>query len=199
MREVYKLTFISGKVYIGISKNSKTRLLTHIRYARNNGQYKISYAIRKYDVPKLEILESNLSLEEANFLEIYYIKSYNSFKNGYNLTLGGDGCLGYKQSLNTRLKRSKALKGKKAHPNSVKATKFLYLGKHLPQNMRNKIANTLSGKTVNTYKNGHFVGSWNNLNTLATELNLYRGNITHCLKGKLKSTGGYTFKYKDET
>ena len=39
---------------------------------------------------------------ELNSLEMYYINMYNSCKNGYNCTLGGDGITGFKHTDETR-------------------------------------------------------------------------------------------------
>jgi hypothetical protein len=35
-------------------------------------------------------------VEELKEMEFHYIKQYDSFNNGYNLTIGGEGCFGYK-------------------------------------------------------------------------------------------------------
>lgn len=43
-----------------------------------------------------EIFDVALSPEELNDKEIFYIKQFDSFYNGYNQTLGGGGKLGYK-------------------------------------------------------------------------------------------------------
>lgn len=51
---------------------------------------------------KISIIDNAYSLEELNELEKKYIIEYNTFNNsgknhnGYNMTLGGDGCKGYK-------------------------------------------------------------------------------------------------------
>lgn len=47
-------------------------------------------------------------------MENYFIKEYNSFYNGYNETLGGNGCLGrtYKHKDISKEKMSRAKKGK---------------------------------------------------------------------------------------
>ena len=42
-----------------------------------------------WDNIQKEILHTNLSLEQANKLEKYYIKKFNSRENGYNRTNGG--------------------------------------------------------------------------------------------------------------
>ena len=91
---VYKHTSPSGKVYIGITcQNPK------YRWANGNG-YKgqgFYYAIQKYGWEnfKHEILEENLTEEEACEKEKVYIKLYNSRnKNyGYNRTNGGENAL----------------------------------------------------------------------------------------------------------
>ena len=44
--------------------------------------------------------------EKLNELEIFYIKKYDSFNNGYNLTIGGDSISGYKFSEDKREKAS---------------------------------------------------------------------------------------------
>jgi len=56
-------------------------------------------------------------------------------------------------------------------------------------------------KEINAYnfnmykKDGTFIGSFNNQSECARLYNLYTGSINSCLKGKLKSTKGYVFKY----
>lgn len=95
---VYRLVFPNNKSYIGITcKNPKDRWKNGEGY---KGQ-KVYRAIKKYgwDNLKHEILEKNLTIEEANAKEKYYIQKFNTFiysKNslGYNCTLGGDGTCG---------------------------------------------------------------------------------------------------------
>ena len=51
--------------------------------------------IEKIDIENIDIKEATKKLNE---LEIFYIKKYDSFNNGYNLTIGGDSISGYKFS-----------------------------------------------------------------------------------------------------
>lgn len=72
-------------------------------------------AIQKYgwDNIKHEIIESDINyLEEANNREQYWIQYYNSFYNGYNSTLGGDGTLGRHFSDEERERISERVSGK---------------------------------------------------------------------------------------
>ncbi len=102
---VYKFTnIINNKIYIGItSRTLSARKAQHIREAYVKADYNKSYnypfkrAIRKYGIGNFteEILETNLTENEAKLKEKYYIKKYNSYinfpkSNGYNATLGGD-------------------------------------------------------------------------------------------------------------
>ena len=65
----------------------------HLKEARNNSNSKVYRAIRKYSITRdnFEIIEQNIETQEqVNEREIYWIAYYNSFKDGYNSTLGGD-------------------------------------------------------------------------------------------------------------
>lgn len=65
----------------------------HLKEARNNNNQKVYRAIRKYSITRdnFEVIEQDIETQEqANEREIYWIAYYNSFKDGYNSTLGGD-------------------------------------------------------------------------------------------------------------
>jgi DNA-binding transcriptional regulator YhcF (GntR family) len=59
---------------------------------KKRGSYKIYKAINKYgrDSFYIELLEDNISIDDLDSKEIEYIEKYNSFKKGYNSTVGGD-------------------------------------------------------------------------------------------------------------
>lgn len=89
-------------MYIGQTKYTlERRWKAHLSSAK---KYKSSAhfpnALRAYnaDVWSREILVSNLSKEQANYQEAYYIELYNTFHDGYNSTLGGDYFDGYVHS-----------------------------------------------------------------------------------------------------
>lgn len=87
---IYKHTSPSGKCYIGQTKNYKRRCLKHNLPNDCTSFYR---SIQKYGWEnfKHEILEENLTLEEANDKEVFYIEFYNSLSpNGYNLKVGGE-------------------------------------------------------------------------------------------------------------
>lgn len=59
---------------------------------------------------KLEILVDNVKNEDLDKLEIYYISLFDSYNNGYNETIGGQGTIGYKFTKDDLLKMSEGVK-----------------------------------------------------------------------------------------
>ena len=88
---------INGKKYIGITRQDIRRRWRAGKGYEKKSQPKFYNAIRKYgwDSFSHEIIEKDIkTIEHANEREIYWIKYYNSFKNGYNGTIGGGGTIG---------------------------------------------------------------------------------------------------------
>lgn len=90
---IYKIkNLINGKIYIGQSVNIKQRWAEHKANLRNNkheNQY-LQNAWNKYREENFDfcvIEECSESILDEK--ECYYIAYYNSYRNGYNLTLGG--------------------------------------------------------------------------------------------------------------
>lgn len=89
---IYRYWSPSGKSYIG-----QTNQTLNNRSGKFGQNYKTSTkfynAIQKYGFiwfkTHREILQNNLTKEQANNLERYYINYYNSINNGYNIQSGG--------------------------------------------------------------------------------------------------------------
>ena len=108
---VYKHTSPSGKSYVGLTNNLTKR---NSKHRQVNECMAFHTAIQKYGWDSFihEILVENLSLEEANDWEKFFIKIGNTLApNGYNLKDGGDS---FTHSAETKAKISRSLKGKKA-------------------------------------------------------------------------------------
>ena len=92
---VYKIqSRTSNKVYIGITKGTlEKRFKRHVRNAlKEDSHYKFHRALRKYGaddfvVSVVEECDDSLLIEREKF----YIEKYDSYRNGYNSTIGGDG------------------------------------------------------------------------------------------------------------
>lgn len=88
---IYIYTSPSGASYIGQTCDMKRRARYH---QLTNGCTAFAAAIAKYGLENFEhkLLEINLTLEEANEKEIFWIAELNTLSpNGYNLVSGGGG------------------------------------------------------------------------------------------------------------
>ena len=93
MAIIYKITnLVNNKCYIGKASNNIIPIHRHFSNAINGKPYILSRAIRKYGFNSFySIIIEYCSDRDSNYLEKYYIKVYDSFNSGYNMTLGGDG------------------------------------------------------------------------------------------------------------
>ena len=123
MHYIYKYTNkINGKVYIGQTNNLQKRFNGHKSEAFNpkSKGYNLPFhcAIRKYGIKNfiyevLEEIEDGESQDFINDREIFFIDFYHSLttENGYNLTVGGDGCPKLPLTYEEKLSRSKLFTG----------------------------------------------------------------------------------------
>lgn len=126
-----------------------------------SGCVKLRHALNKYGIVNfdIEILSISNNLPTANFLESFYIKIFDSIKNGYNLMDGGSNG---KASEATRKLMSEQRKGEKNamygkhHTDNAKniiSTKKKgqsghWKGKSIPQETRDKISVSRKGLTA---------------------------------------------------
>lgn len=91
---IYKITNqISGKVYIGQSIDIERRWRHHRgSYAITDNRNELYQDMIIYgkDNFSFEVIKE-CSADELNYWEKYYIRFYDSFNNGYNMTIGGMG------------------------------------------------------------------------------------------------------------
>ena len=112
---IYKIeNTINHKVYIGQTSQERgfkdrycrkgqgiERVYNSYLYEqKHNRSYNVHLfrAIEKYGFDAFtvdEVFDVALSHDELKDKEIFYIEQFDSFRNGYNSTLGGDGMLGY--------------------------------------------------------------------------------------------------------
>ena len=124
---IYKATSkTSGKSYIGKTTNTlKQRIGEHNRKSiKSKHTNHFHNAIKKYGKDDFiwEILDTCDSEVELNLLEIKYIKLHNTYGNGYNLSLGGEGQTGYKYTGEHSKKMSESMK--KAYEEGRKKSVF---------------------------------------------------------------------------
>jgi group I intron endonuclease len=99
---IYRATnIINSKVYVGFtSYTTEQRAAAHLKNSKNI-KNKFYNAIRKYGGNNFiwETVYQSLDYEHTlSVMENHFIVEHNSFKRGYNSTLGGDGVLGRKDT-----------------------------------------------------------------------------------------------------
>lgn len=98
---IYKIeNLINGKIYIGKSKDINRRWYEHKSDFKNPKKNHIALyrAMNKYGLENFSfsiIEECQLNNKILSEREIYWINYYDSYKNGYNETLGGEGQFKY--------------------------------------------------------------------------------------------------------
>jgi group I intron endonuclease len=144
---IYCATLPSGKKYYGFTVDLEDRKRTHKCHANAGTKNKFYNAIRKYgwDSIKWEIIEEHKAESKRdlkNILserEIFWISESNSYKNGYNMTIGGDGALGLSWSKSSRDKLSKTQEGRTLSENHKKNIGLGRLDHEVSEETKNKI------------------------------------------------------------
>lgn len=87
---IYKIeNLINHKIYIGQTNNYKRRFIEHKNRGYKKDTKVLYYAFDKYGIENFDfsIIEF---VKNYNEREKYWIKYYDSFENGYNMTEGGE-------------------------------------------------------------------------------------------------------------
>lgn len=117
---IYKITSPSGRIYIGQSVDIRKRFNVY-KNLRCKEQPKLYNSFLKYgvDAHKFEIIELCLQ-KYLNNMERYYQKKFDCVVKGLNMMYVKNEHFSGHHSEETKQKISNALKGKPAHPNTVK-------------------------------------------------------------------------------
>jgi group I intron endonuclease len=109
----------TGKSYIGFASRWPRRRYGHHMAARKGYKSKFHNAIRKYGEESFtwEVLyQSKDGRHTLDVMEPHFIDLYGTYRDGYNLTMGGDGMVGYKMPPRTeehKRKHAESLRGYK--------------------------------------------------------------------------------------
>lgn len=143
---------INGKKYIGLTtKSIEERWHCHVVQAKQNAKRNmvIAKAILKYGKENFEIsvLEECVDEKELRKKEKVWIAELNTFNDGYNMTLGGDGLLGYKHTDETKEKMSKSQIGNKNNKGHFKGRNHSEHSKKLISEKNSGSLHGMFGKT----------------------------------------------------
>ena len=189
---IYKLTAPNGKVYIGQTMHLEKRMSTYAR-GRCKGQKKLYASIQKYgwdSFQKETIYQGGCSDKCLDRLEILFIHQYGSYRNGLNMTKGGDKPPSNKGKPNPKV--SAALKGKPQSPEHKTKRSAALKGRPQPSESLAKRCKPVSQYT----KGGEWIRDWSSAKEAGEALSIGRSDIAGCCKGRRKSVGGYIWKYK---
>lgn len=208
---IYKATSATtNKVYIGQSSQTlQERINQHNSHAYGHQyNYHFHNAIRKYGAEDFsyEIIEDEIkTIEELNDRERYWIKYYDSYNNGYNSTLGGEG----RHTRDDELIKKLFEEGKTTEEiceitNYNRATiyKSYKLSNLTQENLerKNQITRERCSYKVDQYSlEGKFIQTWES----ATECGKHFGSQSLISsvcnqKENILSAYGFLFKYRDD-
>jgi len=153
--KIYKIVNnVNGLVYVGCTVNSlEHRFYEHIyRCFKTDYKSKLYNSMKKYGLENFTIE----LIEECDLKIIYetekkYIKEYNSYENGLNTTLGGEGCLGYIHPTEVRKKISENLKNGNSHKG--KTYEELYGERADDERLKRKLASGWNNMTKEDREN----------------------------------------------
>lgn len=191
---VYKATSPSGKVYIGItSEGLEIRKNKHYRDALKFDR-KFYKALRKYGSKVIwETIDTASTWNEACNKEKLHIQKYDSFKNGYNSTLGGEGIYGLKHP-------NPPMLGKTHTKEARNKIRIARLGKKCPESQKRAIRDSCKISVICLDTNHKLIQEFEAISDAARWLNISpksASNINAVCKGKRNSAYGYIWKYKE--
>ncbi len=190
---IYKITNkINGKVYIGQSIHIEKRWKEHIFDNRKNSL--IHLAIIKYGKENFsfEVIEE-CNQKELNQKEQYWIKKYNSFENGYNLTRGGSQGFYYdiesiyENYLQTQ-NINQTAKNVGCHCSTVRNIIRMY-GINHSEMQQEKPVEKIDCQTLQT------IQIYDSIQSAASDMKVSRDAISSAATGHKKSSCGYYWRF----
>jgi len=199
---IYKITNPEGKIYIGLSKNIKSRWKSYQSRTgmADNSSFKLSLITYGYDNHTFEIIEEvindNKLLRER---ERYWINYYQSNINGLNDNRGGCGTNSH--SSESKQKISESLKGKpKPVDFGKKRVKW-----QSTEEFKEKIKNAPRCPVLMYDLDENFIKEFPNQQQAAEFVGVRKEMIWNVLNNFINRSGtpitqvrGYKFKYKNK-
>lgn len=195
------------------TKSLQERFYYHTVQSKQNSQkMAIAKSILKYGEENFEIrlLEECTSKRDMIEKEKYWIKKLETYKNGYNMTLGGEGLFGYSHSLETRIKMSKSKIGNKNNKGHFKGRNHTEEAKFKISRKNSGINNGMFGKThseiakakiiesqqkkVAQYKDKKLIKIYGSYKKAAYAVGGKPAAISRCCRGIRKHHRGYEWR-----
>jgi group I intron endonuclease len=216
---------ITGKCYVGkTGRTLEQRWKEHVAFARPDSPMLVCRAIAKHGAEQFEVrvLDECDDAGVLNELERLWIKELGTFKpKGYNLTLGGDGMLGWKHTEDAKRRMSLNRSGEK-NCNSGKtwgrnlrgwredervaygATRVKdgnpMFGKHHSESARSKIGAATSIRKMKPVhqcdsQTGAILHTYPSLKAAAVAVGGQKNKISEVLRGLHPTHKGFSWRY----
>ena len=177
----------NGKSYVGMtSQNPKARWNNGLGYKNNLRMWNDIQNSDWNTDWEHNILGNFEDKQEALKYEAFMIAILGTVRNGYNTsTYGGTS---YKRTDETKKKISESKIGEK-NPN---------FGKHHSEESKKKISQSKGVNGIIQYsKDGKFIAEYPSIMEASRQTGCNQGHICSCCKGRLKTCGGFIWKYKE--
>ncbi len=198
---IYKFVSPTNRVYIGQSKQITKRKQFYYSNAVLNctSMPKVTRSFKKYGVEnhKYSVVEY-CDIEKLNDREIYWGLYYDTLENGLNCKLGEQNSI---FSNETKSKISKGKKGHACYNEEWREKHRIGILNRTPMIMSQAHKQSiLAGKQkpITQYdKDGNIINEFISGAEAARVLNLPQPNINNNCNNKVKSCGGFVFKFKE--
>lgn len=197
---------ITNKKYVGKTNDLRKRWTDHINKCnQNKDNFQLYNSMRKHGINNFDITSIYQSNNHDHILSLekYFIREYDTYKNGYNMTYGGEGTIGRTASKETKNRISKANKGRVAWNKgktgiyseesinkmriSSSGKNHPFYGKKLTEEHRLKVSTANCKYTYEiTFPDGH-KEIINNMKKFCTNNNLDHSTMTKVLKGRYEN------------
>ena len=134
--------------------------------------------------------------QEALNIEEMFIWLFDSTNNGYNISSYGNSH--YERTEEQKRKMSEANTGKhfsEEHRRKISESKT---GKHLSEEHKRKISESMGVNGILQFsKDGELIAEYPSTREAERHTGCNQGSICRCCKGRLKTCGGYIWRYKE--
>lgn len=177
---VYKYTSPDGNCYIGQTMFPRKRQAEHKRNASQGYKGKFYEAVRKFGWDSFQyevlytIIDDDIQKRQdiLNEKEVYYIRKYNSFYDGYNSTIGGNQYCG------------------ELHPS---------FGTKLSKEHKKKLKDSRVRQVSQYSASGKFIRSYYSAAEASRETGIDSSSIIKTCKGIYRNSGNFQWKYGNNT